>query len=277
MIRIGSYQVTPESTFAARKAQVNRILEKADKEHVEFVCLPEGFLTGYYAEEELARENCLEVASTIFQEWLAEVSHYRSTIIIGFNERDEDHLFDSVAVVEKGNLLGIQRKHYLYHNYFTPGSSFSIFCSKGVLFGVIICLDTNYFEPARLLALQGATILFSPMCNRVSLSHPYAKRPSYYSHFVARSFENRCWLVTADWTCPNDGSTVCPGHSVIYDPDGQEIARSAEGEEALLIVDIPKDRLFQEKGRRVHGSPILLQEISKLAMRESTLCGAVYK
>lgn len=277
MVRIGSYQVAPESTFSTRKAQIKRVLAKADKELVEFLCLPEGFLTGYYAEEELARENCLEVGSAIFQEWLEEVSPYQSTIIIGFNEQDGNQIFDSVAVVKKGKLLGIQRKHYLYHSYFTSGSSFSIFQSNGIRFGITICLDTNYFEPARLLALQGATILFSPMCNRVSLNHPYAKRPNYYSHFVARSFENRCWLVTADWICLNDGSTVCPGHSVIYDPDGQEIARSPEGEEALLIVDIPKDRLFQEKGRRVHGSPILLQEISKLGVNESTLCREVDK
>ncbi len=265
MIRIGSYQATPESTFAARKAQVNRLLAKAGKELVDFVCFPEGFLTGYYAEKELARKNCLEVTGAIFQEWLAEVSPYQSTLIIGFNELDGDYIFDSVAIVERGNLLGVQRKHYLYHNYFTPGSSFSVFRSKSILFGVTICLDTIYFEPARLLALQGATILFSPMCNQVPLSHPYAKRPSYYSHFVARSFENRCWLITADWICPDDGRTVCPGHSVIYDPDGQEIARSPEGEEALMIVNIPKDRLFQEKGRRVHGSPALFQEILNLA------------
>ena len=180
-------------------------------------------MTGYYANEEQARKNCPETDSAIFLEWLAEISHYQATVIIGFNEREGNHIYDSAAVVEKGSLLGVQRKHYLYHNYFMPASSFSIFLSKGVPFGVTICLDTNYFEPARLLALQGAAILFSPMCNRVSLNHPYAKRPNYYSHFVARSFDNRCWLVTADWICPNDGSTICPGHSVIYDPDGHEV------------------------------------------------------
>ncbi len=265
MTRLAAYQVTPGTTFETRKIQIHDILLKADRENIDFLCLPEGFLTGYYADEEIARKNSLETDGAIFREWLAEISHYQATIIIGFNEREGNHIYDSAAVVEKGSLLGVQRKHYLFHNYFTPGSSFSIVWSKGVPFGVIICLDTNYFEPARLLALQGAAILFSPMCNRVSLNHPYAKRPSYYSHFVARSFENRCWLATADWICTNDGSIVCPGHSVIYDPDGQEIARSHEGKEDLLIVDIPKDRLLQDKGRRVHGSPSLFQEISKLA------------
>jgi predicted amidohydrolase len=135
--------------------------------------------------------------------------------------------------------------------------------SKGVTFGVVICLDANYFEPARLLALQGATILFSPMCNRVPPDHPYATRPSYYSHFVARSFENRCWLVTADWIWPNDNTSICPGHSVIYDYDGQEIARSKAGVEQLLLFDIPPNQLLHEKGRRVHGSPLLAQELTK--------------
>jgi predicted amidohydrolase len=128
----------------------------------------------------------------------------------------------------------------------------------------VICLDANYFEPARLLALQGASILFSPMCNKVSIGHPYEKRPTYYSHFVARSFENRCWLMTADWIWQNDGRSVCPGHTVVYDPDGKEVARSQEAAEQLLIYDIPKERLLHEKGKRVHGSPLLAQEMAKL-------------
>lgn len=40
--------------------------------------------------------------------------------------------------------------------------------------------------------------------------------------------------------------------------------RSREGEEQLLITDIPLDRLFHEKGRRMQGSPTLYQEMVKL-------------
>jgi 5-aminopentanamidase len=208
----------------------------------------------------------LEVGESAFEDWLEVLKNFNSTIIVGFNEREGEHIFDSAAVIEKGNLLGVQRKHYLYHDYFTPGASFSPFSSKGITFGVVICLDTNYFEPARLLALQKATILFSPMCNRVPLGHSYAKRPLYYSHFVARSFENRCWLVTADWVWPNDGSSICPGHTVVYDPDGQEVARSVEEREQLLTFDIPLDQLRREKGRRIHGSHSLSREIAKLSL-----------
>lgn len=260
-IKIAACQFAPASEIEARKAQMKNILTRAEAAHVDFLCLPEGFLTGYYAQEDLARQNSLEVGGGAFEEWLGLLGNFSSTIIVGFNERDGNRIFDSAAVIENGQLLGVQRKHYLYHDYFTSGTSFSPFRSKGIAFGVVICLDTNYFEPARILALQGATILFSPMCNRVALDHSYASRPPYYSHFVARSHENRCWLIAADWVWANDGESVCPGHSCIYDPNGREIARSHEGDEDLLIADISKERLFQEKGRRVHGSPALAQEL----------------
>ena len=264
MVRIAASQLTPAPEVEERRAQMQDILSIAVSEHVDFVCLPEGFLTGYYAEEDLARENALEVGEAAFETWLKIAANYPLTVIVGFNEREGTHIFDSAAVIENGHLLGVQRKHYLYHPYFAQGASFSSFKSRGVIFGVAICLDLNYLEPARLLALQGAQILFSPMCNKVLLNHPYATRPPYYSHFVARSFENRCWLVTADWVWENDGTSICPGHSAIYGPNGQEIARSLEGTEQLLISDIPSDQLFREKGRRVNGSPLLAQMITKM-------------
>lgn len=266
-IRVAAYQATPKYSLNERIQNILETLKKADSEQIDFLCFPEGFLTGYYAERELAEQTSIEVTSTDFQFFISQTASINATFIIGFNEREGDKIFDSAAIIEGGKLLGIQRKHYLYHNYFTSTDQFSIFHSKGVTFGVVICLDTNYFEPSRLLALQGAKILFTPMCNKVSLDHPFAIRPPYYSQFVARTHENRCWLVGADWVWPNDGSITCPGHSAIYDPDGREIVRSCEGEQHFIIADIPKDRLFHEKGRRVHGSPILAEEMAKLTKK----------
>lgn len=269
MIKVAAYQFAPTSDIQDRKIQIQNILEKATSKHIDFLCLPEGSLTGYYAQEELARKNSLEVEGADFKKWLEVFRNSTATVIVGFNERDSNQIFDSAAIIENGSLLGTQRKHYLYHNYFASGTSFSPFSSKGITFGVVICLDTNYFEPSRILSLQGAAILFSPMCNKVTPDHAYAKRPPYYSHFIARTHENRCWLVSADWIWANDGTSVCPGHSVIYDPDGREVGRSQEGEEQFLIADIPLNHLFHEKGRRVHGSQKLVQAIEQLTKTPS--------
>lgn len=261
MIRVAAYQATPKDFIQERIKQVLETLEEADRHHFDFLCFPEGFLTGYYAEKELAEQTAIEIGEREFQNFLDLTAPFNVTFILGFNERDGDRIFDSAAVIEKGKLLGIQRKHYLYHPYFSSSDQFSVFRSKGITFGVVICLDTNYFEPARLLALQGATLLFTPMCNKVPLAHPFAHRPPYYSQFVARTHENRCWLVGADWIWPSDGKIVCPGHSAIYDPDGREITRSIEFVQQFITADIAPERLFAEKGRRVHGSPILMSQV----------------
>lgn len=263
MIRVAAYQATPKTSFSQRKEQISIALTKADQNQVDFLCFPEGFLTGYYEDKDEAIQSSLSISDTSFQAWLLELSDFNVTAVIGFNEREGDHVFDSAAVIEKGHLLGVQRKHYLYHDYFTSSNDFNTFQSKGVTFGVVICLDSNYFEPSRILALQGATILFTPMCNKVALNHPFVERPPYYSHFIARSHENRCWLVGADWIWPNDGKMTCPGHSVIYDPDGREIARSSEGQEQFIMTEIPLHRLFYEKGKRVHGSSCLTKKLIK--------------
>jgi predicted amidohydrolase len=265
MIRVAAYQATPKYSATERVQQVVEALKRADDEQINFLCFPEGFLTGYYPEKELAKQNSIELASDDFQDFLNRTASFKVTFIIGFNEREDDSIFDSAAVIERGKLLGIQRKHYLYHNYFTSDNRCSVFQSKGISFGVVICLDTNYFEPSRLLALQGATILFTPMCNKVSLDHPFTQRPPYYSQFIARTHENRCWLVGADWVWLSDGKESCPGHSVIYDPDGREIARSWENEQHFITTDIPINRLFVEKGRRVHGSPTLMEQLANFA------------
>jgi predicted amidohydrolase len=261
MIRVAAYQATPHSTDKARKEQIAAALEKADQQGIDFLCFPEGFLTGYYSEKEDAIQNSLNIQDALFQEWLSKIASFRVTAIVGFNEREGDRLYDAAVVVEQGELLGVQRKHYLYHDYFTPSSDFTTFQSKGVTFGVVICLDSNYFEPARILALKGAAILFTPMCNKASPEHPFATRPPYYSHFVARAHENRCWIVGADWIWENDGNLVCPGHSIIYDSDGVQIARSDEGKEQFIIAEVSLDTLLKEKGKRVFGSKQLIKKL----------------
>lgn len=265
MVRLAAFQGIPKSNIELRKSQIIELLKQADQKQIDFLCFPEGFLTGYYLERELAKQSSIEVESYFFQKFLEDVSSFRSTFIIGFNERHDDKIFDSAAVIENGKLLGVQRKHFLYHNYFTSANHFVPFESKGITFGVVICLDTNYFEPSRLLALQEASILFVPMCNKVSLDHPFVNRPPYYSQFVARTYENKCWLVGADWIWPNDGQCYCPGHSVIYDPDGREVMRSSEGKSDFIVTDISHEQLFHKKGRRVHGSEYLKQNLAQFA------------
>ncbi len=61
-----------------------------------------------------------------------------------------------VTVLEK------YRKAYTYapYDYYSLGREFPVFEKKGIKYGIIICLDSTYREPAHIAALKGARILF---------------------------------------------------------------------------------------------------------------------
>jgi len=50
---------------------------------------------------------------------------------------------------------------------FTAGLDFPVFEAKGVRFGVVICADTSYVEPALLLRWKSARLLFTPHYNDI--------------------------------------------------------------------------------------------------------------
>ena len=267
MLRIAAYQAAaPAKSIEGQLEVIKRVLQSADGKGIDIVCFPEGFLTGYYSDRETAQLRSLECKGALFSKVLAELAPFSAAAILGFNERFEGNLFNSVAVIEQGTLCGIQRKHFLYHNYFTAGEVFAPISVKGVSIGVLVCLDSNYLEPARILALQGAQVFFVPMCNRVALDHRFVKRPAHYSHFIARAYENRCWVAAADWAYPSDGETVSVGHSCIYSPNGEEIKRSEESKEQLLVADIPMEHLSTPVTARVMGSEKVNAQLAALML-----------
>jgi predicted amidohydrolase len=52
-IKVAAFQGTPMATWEERTFQIRKILERADQQRCDFLCFPEGFLTGYFAEKNL--------------------------------------------------------------------------------------------------------------------------------------------------------------------------------------------------------------------------------
>ena len=91
MVRIATCQLTPASDAEARKVQIRTVLMNAEADHVDFLCFPEGCLTGYYATEDLARKNSLELGKTAFVEWLDVLKH--SLCLFNFSiHRGQPHI-----------------------------------------------------------------------------------------------------------------------------------------------------------------------------------------
>ncbi len=137
-----------------------RTLEHAETRGAEIVCMPETFLHGYFPKESDARKNSVDLAGPFFAELLRRLARFQPTLIVGLNELRGGKLFNSVVVVENGKLIGRYSKNYLVYQYFQRGHEFPIFHKRGIAYGIVICADTSYIEPARILAMKGAQIIF---------------------------------------------------------------------------------------------------------------------
>lgn len=235
-------------------------LEKADDEGVQILCMPETFLHGYFRTEEAAKENSVDLESDEFNKLLERFKPYSPTLLLGLNECRGDRLFNTVAVIENGELIGTYSKNYLVFNYFCRGHHFPVFERDGVKFGIIICADSSFFEPARIAAMRGAQIIFSPHFNYIHHDGVHDHTRSVRNMHIARAVENEVWVVKANVIVtetngePNMGYPgVGVGDSFILNRMGIPVAEAGHFTERLLIYDIPDDD-FANDQRRFHSA-----------------------
>lgn len=143
-------------------------VRRCEEAGVSVLCCPEaavGGLADYAAEPE-----ALAIATADVDATFAPVASSRVTAIVGFTERGDD-----------GRQV------------------------DGLTFGVVICNDSNYIEPARVMAAKGATVLFVPTNNVLppdrayegSMARPVASGPR----------QTRCSRV---WRCQFVRSALMP-------------------------------------------------------------------
>lgn len=253
-------------------------LELAESKQVDVLCMPESFLHGYFESEHDARKYSLDLESTEYAKLLEKFTSYnKTTLLLGINERKKDAIYNTVVVIENGQHLGQYRKAYTYppYNYFSLGREFPIFEKKGVRYGIIICLDSAYYEPAHILALKGAQVLFCPMFNRVPIDAKMLQYLNRKSHFIARAFDNECWFISSDIVWEQDDKHVCVGYSTILDKNGEIVCKSEPFTEMQLQYSIPHNSLRDEAwhnnwDRRFLGNPELMdimQEAYEMRMK----------
>lgn len=252
-MRIGHCQLDSQlGDFAGNLQKVISGLQRADRDRVDIVSFPECFLTGYPDLGEIARRDAFTIDSPQIMELLGKTSQFEAAFIVGFNEIRGDDLYNTAVVVHKGHLLGKYSKCSAYMRFHKQGREFPVFEHKGLKFGVIICSDGGYIEPARLLALQGAKVIFAPHFN-------YIGKEGLISHFMkvradhtARAVENSVYFVRGNNVslgreeCITNSEGVGYGDSYIMDPHGEIVVRSRRHHEDMIFADIEpeSDRAF---------------------------------
>jgi predicted amidohydrolase len=139
-------------------------------------------------------------------------------------------------------------------------------------FGILICLDSTYGEPARIMAARGAAALFVPTNNGMP---PARGGPELVVEArcgdIARAIESGVSVVRAD-VAGRTGDLVSYGSSGIVDRNGTVLGSARPLEADMVVADIstvPRARantrrlLTTEETRRAHEG---LQDLDSSAL-----------
>lgn len=193
--------------------------------------------------------------SDVIEEIRAAAKKADLALILPFGERANSGMYNSAMVLDrKGNLVGTYRKTHIpayfpnekaggtgsYEKfYFTPGEGLPVFDVDGIKLGIQICNDRLYPEPSRVMALQGAEIIFMPICYSV-YSDPEHRNAIWDVAMRARAFENGVFVVAAN-RVGSEGVRRHLGRSMIVDPRGSILVEASSEREELIVATIDMD------------------------------------
>jgi predicted amidohydrolase len=221
-IKIGTvYCRPPGNTVEKNISVMSGLLDQAGKSGCQIVCLPEGWPTGNTGLGMTKVEaNTLNGSASMMMSKKAR--QYGMYIVSGLYSWTGDTL-NNVAVLydRQGNRQAVYKKVQLpdaeAEQGAVPGNSLPVFNTDFGKIGILICWDYAFPEVSRILALNGAEILFCPIAGDI--------RGTDVWKITARSraVDNGVYFVTS----------IYDGHSVIVNPAGDILQET--GTQGTLI------------------------------------------
>lgn len=172
-ITVAAIQMSVPETREKSIEKAEKLSRKAASKGANVILLPELFETPYFCQERRYEHYSLALSVDESPAVLKfrEVSRELGAVMpISFFERDNNVTYNSIAMLDSGELLGVYRKTHIPDDhfyqekfYFTPGNTgFKVWDTNFGRIGVGICWDQWFPETARCMALQGAELLLYP-------------------------------------------------------------------------------------------------------------------
>ena len=241
-VRVAAYQVPLLAAGSMDALGLIRTrVEWCEAEGVTILCCPEAVLGGLADYGEYPTQFAIAVDAGRLDSALAPLASDIVTTIVGFTElADGGRLYNSAAVFHRGSVVGLYRKLYpaINRSVYEAGRSVPVFQVGELTLGIVICNDSNYFGPARLMAAHGATALFVPTNNGLPPTKAHAEPVTQTRNVdIARAVENSMWVIRSDVAGRTD-ELVSYGSSGIVDPDGMVVQSARLLSEDLIAAEI---------------------------------------
>lgn len=240
-MKVAAYQAPLHATASTEViGLISEQVARCESEGVEILCCPEGVIGGLADYAERPADIAVNVGAGQLQTLLAPLASERVATVLGFTEVERGRLYNSAAVFHRGTVVGVYRKLHpaINRSVYRAGDEMPVFTVGGLTFGVIICNDSNYREPAGVMASGGAAALFVPTNNGLP---PEKGGPELVTLSrkadAARAVENGVYVIRAD-VAGRAANLVSYGSSGITDPDGVALRTARPLGPALLVADI---------------------------------------
>lgn len=209
-----------------------------EAEGVEILCCPEAVLGGLADYAACPSSIAIRVEDGQLSGVLRPLASDTVTTILGFTEISGGQLYNSAAVFHKGVVVGLYRKLHpaIRKSVYQAGYQTPVFRVGGLTFGILICNDSNYPEPARIMASQGATVLFVPTNTGLPPERPDVVADARNAD-VALAIGNNVTVIRAD-VAGRNANLVSYGSSGIVDPDGTILQSAQQLAEDLLVAEL---------------------------------------
>jgi NAD+ synthase (glutamine-hydrolysing) len=250
-LRLALAQInTHVGALDANVACITQVADNAYAAGAQVVCFPELAIPGYPPEDLLLKpgfvEDNLAALATLTQ---ASAKWDGMTLIVGFAERDND-LYNAAAILRDGQRRGVYHKQFLPNygvfdedRYFRPGDAAPNFVIDGVTIGVSICEDIWYpGGPPTLQAYAGAEALLN-----ISASPFFLGKQADRERMLATRAADTGAIVAYLNLVGGQDELIFDGSSVVFDGQGNLLARAKAFEEDLMIVDLEVDEVFRTR------------------------------
>ena len=227
-VKVGTFYFRPPGpTVEKNIALMSEMLDKAGKAGCDIVCLPEGWPTCDTGLG-MTRVEANTIGGSASKMMSQKAKQYRMYIVSGLYNWDGDTLKNIAVLYDReGRIQGVYEKIQLPDSETeagaVPGNTFPVFDTDFGRIGILICWDSAFPEISRILAVNGAEMLFCPIWGDVR------GKESWKVTARARAIDNGVFFVT----------NIFDGHSVIVNPAGDILQESGtQGSLLTATVDL---------------------------------------
>jgi NAD+ synthase (glutamine-hydrolysing) len=228
------------TTVGDFKRNRQKILDAAhlarDQHQADLIVFPELTITGYPPEDLLFRQDFIELAWQNLQSLCQQIDGI--DLVIGFPHRQNNRLYNSAAVIQKGKIQHLYHKQKLPNygvfdeqRYFTPGDKPCLFACKNTRLALTICEDIWHDDIVRQNQCAEADIILT-----LNASPFHAGKIHQREQVICEQAKKAHLPIVYVNQIGGQDELVFDGASFVTDAHGTIVFRAKEFEEQISAV-----------------------------------------